>query len=74
MSTQEYEFEYACADCKGRFKFSFTALEIKCKIKPVCPNCQSANMIKVFGEMLVTPAAVANFSSGCEPSSGAGCC
>lgn len=73
MSTREHEFEYACVDCKEKFKFSFTALEIQCKIKPVCPNCQSANMIKVFGEAPVIPAEV-NFSSGCDTSSGAGCC
>ncbi|MCM8766780.1 MAG: zinc ribbon domain-containing protein [Candidatus Omnitrophica bacterium] len=69
-------YQYICNDCGQKFDFYMSISEKESGKKPNCPNCNSSNVIKVFGNITIigSRSGGSNLPPVCGPKAGPGCC
>ena len=69
-------YEYRCEECGKRFDVRASFAEKQAGLEPACPSCEGrrAKQVITAGMFIRSGPRSGASSSGCAPSTGAGCC
>ncbi len=65
-------YEYKCLDCGRKFSLYFQTFSDAADVRPTCPECGSANVVKMISRVAVMKSEEARLEELADPSNFAG--